>query len=87
MNWNSITFLFKKGEKPKQVPNLSIPEEGRKVRITWLSSCRNVPSGTPNPYIGMEGIVTDLKQDGSFHLFCGNCWLVGLDEYEFEYID
>ena len=78
---NSVLFLFRKGKKP-----LRIPEKGRKVRITWLPSCRN-GEGTPNPYIGMEGTVTDLKQDGSFHLFTGDSWLCGVNEYKFEYID
>jgi len=81
MKWDRFLFLFRKVKQP-----LIIPEEGRKVRITWLPSCIN-GKGDPNPYIGMEGIVTDLKPDGTFHLDCGNCWLVGLDEYKFEYID
>lgn len=64
-----------------------IPEEGRLIRITWLSSCRNVPKGTPNPYIGMIGRVINLKPCGSFDLKCESCWLVGVDEYKFEYLD
>lgn len=75
-------FLFKKGKKP-----FSIPEEGRKVKITWLPSCRNVPNGTPNPYVGMEGTVSDLKPDGSFMLCgLGHSLVVG-NEYQFKYID
>jgi hypothetical protein len=63
-----------------------VPIEGRRIKITWLPSCIN-GRGYPNPYIGMEGTVTDLKQDGTFHLFCDNCWLVGINECKFEYTD
>jgi hypothetical protein len=69
-------------DKPKYV----VPEDGRRIKITWLPSCIN-GEGTPNPYIGMEGVVSDLKTDGSFHLFCGDSWLVGIDKCKFEYTD
>jgi len=51
-------------------------KEGDNIRITWLPSCRN-GQGTRNPYIGMSGIVTDLR-DGMFDLFTGDSWLVGV---------
>ena len=64
-----------------------IPEEGRRIRLTWLKHCRNVSSDVPNPYIGMIGYVRNLKTDGSFDLQCENCWLIVINEYKFEYLD
>lgn len=63
------------------------PEEGRKIRITWLPHCINVPINHPNPYIGMVGYVRELKPDGSFFLQCENSWLVVFGKYNFEYLD
>ncbi len=88
MSWdklfaNRVLFLFKKGEEP-----LCLPQEGRRIRITWLPSCRNVSTGTPNPYIGMEGIVEDLKDDGTFNLVgISAVLIITRPEYKFEYID
>lgn len=64
-----------------------IPEEGRRIRITWLPHCINVPSNNPNPYIGMEGYVRELKPDGSFHLQCETSWLIVFGKYKFKYLD
>lgn len=64
-----------------------IPEEGRRIRITWLPHCINVPSNVPNPYIGMEGYVRELKPDGSFHLQCETSWLIVFGKYKFEYLN
>lgn len=66
---------------------MQIPEEGRRIRITWLPHCINVPSNVPNPYIGMEGYVRELKPDGSFHLQCETSWLIVFGKYKFEYLD
>lgn len=53
-------------------------QNGDEIKITDLPSCRNVPRGTPNPYIGMSGEVRDF--DGKrFNLFTGNSWLVGIE--------
>ncbi len=54
----------------------SFPKNGDTIRITWLPSCRNAPRRTPNPYIGMEGIVEELTINGDFTLNCGTCYLV-----------
>ena len=51
-------------------------KEGDRIKITYLPPCIN-GGGSKNPYIGMEGIVVDLK-DGYFHLFTGNSWLCGV---------
>jgi len=51
----------------------SMPKNGDKIKITWLPSCRNVPKGTQNPYIGMEGIVEGLNIDGYLVLNFGSC--------------
>jgi len=51
-------------------------KNGDNIIITWLPSCRNAP-GTRNPYIGMKGIVTDLR-DGVFDFWTGTSWLVGV---------
>jgi hypothetical protein len=51
-------------------------KEGDRIRITYLKPCIN-GGGAKNPYIGMEGVVVDLK-DGCFHLFTGHAWLVGI---------
>ena len=51
-------------------------KEGDRIKITYLKPCIN-GGGGKNPYIGMEGIVVDLK-DGYFHLFTGNSWLCGV---------
>ena len=67
--------------------NLPIPEEGRRIRITWLPHCINVPSNVSNPYIGMEGYVRELKPDGSFHLQCETSWLIVFGKYKFKYLD
>lgn len=64
-----------------------IPEEGRRIRITWLPHCINVPSNVPNPYIGMDGYVRELKPDGSFNLQCDTSWLIVFGKYEFIYLD
>lgn len=54
-------------------------KNGDRIRITWLPPCKNVTRNTPNPYIGMEGIVVDLnKEEGYFHLFTGQSWLCGI---------
>ena len=47
-------------------------KEGDKVKIAWLPSARNVPSGTPNAYIGMEGVVEGLRETGEFFLSLSN---------------
>lgn len=64
-----------------------VPEEGRRIRITWLKHCRNVPAYVPNPYIGMSGIAKNVQKDGSFDLDCGTSWLLVGREYKFEYLD
>jgi len=51
-------------------------KEGDRIKITYLKPCINGCYGK-NPYIGMEGVVTDLR-DGYFDLFTGNAWLVGI---------
>lgn len=56
---------------------LSSLKNGDRIKITWLPSCINVPCGTPNPYIGMEGTVTDFNGQ-NFDLFTGSSWLVGI---------
>lgn len=63
----------------------SMPKNGDKIKITWLPSCKNVPNGTPNPYVGMEGIVEELNIDGDFFLNCGTCQLV-VSGAKFNYI-
>ena len=51
-------------------------KEGIRIKITYLPPCIN-GRGTPNPYIGMEGRVHDLR-DGLFDLDTGKSWLVGV---------
>lgn len=63
----------------------SLPNNGDKIKLTWLPSCINVPKGTPNPYIGMTGIVTDMNEDGKFSLMCETCWLTNIGP-NFNYI-
>lgn len=52
-------------------------KNGINIVITYLPSCRNVPNGYENPYIGMYGKVVDFDGD-SFDLFTGSSWLVGI---------
>lgn len=78
-----IFFMVAQAEKDENI----IPEEGRRIRITWLPHCINVPSNNPNPYIGMEGYVRELKPDGSFHLQCETSWLIVFGKYKFKYLD
>ena len=93
--WCSIQFMILiivatkeiDAKLSEQLPKNPIPEEGRRVRMTWIKHARNVPSYVPNAYIGMEGIVTNVKPDGSFDLHCDNSWLIVGTEYAFEYID
>lgn len=63
------------------------PIEGRRIKITWLPSCRNVPNGVPNPYIGMEGIVENLKHDGTFDLVDTGVLILLDNKYEYIYLD
>jgi hypothetical protein len=55
-----------------------ILKNGDKIRIVYLPSCINVPKFTPNPYIGMEGIVQDID-DESFTLFTGTSYLANIN--------
>jgi hypothetical protein len=52
-------------------------KEGERIRIINLPHCINVNKYVKNPYIGMEGIVTNLK-DGYFDLKTESSWLVGI---------
>ena len=52
-------------------------KNGDCITITQLPSCRNTPRNTPNPYIGMRGIIHDLR-DGIFNLYTGSSWLCGI---------
>lgn len=55
-------------------------QNGDRILITWFPDNRS----ERNAYIGMEGIVTNLKNDGCFELNCGNCWLiVGDNKYRY----
>ena len=49
-------------------------KNGDHITITYLPPCRN-GQGTPNPYIGMSGIVSGLNKE-SFSLFTGTSWLI-----------
>ena len=66
-----------KHHDPKEEEQIFDLCNGDKIKITGLPSCRNVPKGTLNPYVGMEGTVRFLDHD-SFDLFTGTCWLVGI---------
>lgn len=57
------------------IPLESPLKNGDKILITWLPSCRNVPNGTPNPYIGMSGTVQDSDHEG-FILNTGSSLLI-----------
>lgn len=48
---------------------------GDNITITWLPACVN-GRGTKNPYIGMSGLVEELKQNGEFVLNTGTSYLV-----------
>lgn len=63
-----------------------IPQEGRLIKITWLPSCINVPKGTPNPYIGMEGEVIDLRENGDFTLKTETSYLVVTRKFGYRYV-
>lgn len=63
-----------------------IPQEGRLIKITWLPSCINVPKGTPNPYIGMEGEVIDLKDNGDFTLKTETSYLIITRKFGYRYV-
>ena len=82
-----IYFSWKVIKDFKTIMDLPIvPMEGYKIKMTWFPHCRNVPSYVPNPYIGMEGIATDVKTDGSFILKGETNSLVVTGKYKFEYI-
>ena len=59
---------------PKPKPQL---KNGDKIKITYLTPCRN-GQGTPNPYIGMSGVVHDLTET-DFSLLTETSWLVFID--------
>lgn len=54
---------------------------GDRIKITWLPDI----CGEISAYIGYEGIVYDLDKSGSFNLFSGSSWLVGLDVAQVRY--
>ena len=63
-----------------------LPNDDDKIRIRWLSPCRN-GKGTMNPYIGMEGVVNYIdKLEGSFSLICKTCSLIVSGD-KFNYIN
>jgi len=60
------------------------PLEGQRIKITYLSPCRNAPN-CENPYIGMEGVV-HYEADGKFSIKTDNSWLVNIDKCKYETI-
>lgn len=55
-----------------------LPENGTKIKLTWLPNPINHPSET-SAYIGMQGTVEDMdKTEGSFVLRCETCLLICL---------
>ena len=58
-------------------------KNGDKIKITWLPSCKNAPY-SKNAYIGMQGVVEDLKEDKSFTLRTETAVLIVGKKYKFE---
>lgn len=50
----------------------TLPKNNDYIIITWLPDNR----GETNAYIGMEGYVSEMKNDGSFILLCKSCVLI-----------
>lgn len=61
------------------------PSLGRKIRLTWLPKNNAWPY--KNTYIGSEGEVKAVHEDGSFDLWMGTAWLTVGTKYRYEYID
>ena len=79
--FNFIKGLFKKRNWVHE-----IPQEGKRIEITWLPFNNAYPE--PNCYIGSKGIVEDVQEDGSFVLRfnSGSSLIVGT-KYKFKYLD
>jgi len=55
----------------------SVLQNGDRIKITYLPPCRN-GNRSPNPYVGMEGVVCDF--DGKqFGLLTDTSWLIGVE--------
>lgn len=80
-----IAASYERYSNKQQTWIKSLPKNGDKIKLTWLPSCRNVPKGTPNPYIGMEGIVENMNIYGDFVLKCEGCSLI-CNSSDFRYI-
>jgi hypothetical protein len=60
-----------------------IPREGKRIKITWLPDNRLAK----NCYIGSEGVVEKINEDGSFHLNMGKSHLIVTNSrYKFVYL-
>ena len=62
-------------------------QNGDEIELTHLSPCKN-GEGTPNPYIGMSGVVHDLGDDKVFSIYTGSSWLcnISLKKCKFKYL-
>ncbi len=78
IQWTAANY---KNLGPRELKN------GDYIRMTYMPPCRN-GHGSPNPYIGMEGVVHDLD-NGKFSILTkGGAWLCCLDlkTDKFEYL-
>lgn len=57
----------------------SLPKNGDKIKIVWFPDNR----GVTNAYIGMSGIVENMKIDGNFCLNCGDCKLICSGDFDY----
>jgi hypothetical protein len=57
-------------------------KNGEKIKITWLPYNNGYPN--KNVYIGSEGVVEDLHEDGSFCLRMETAILVVYGKYKFK---
>lgn len=76
-------FLVKCKEGNIMVTNKQ-PKIGSYVKITWLPSCINAPDKI-NPYIGMQGEVDYLYDNGGFCINTGSAILC-IIEKKYKYI-
>jgi hypothetical protein len=86
-----IWFRYrKKRPQLRKVVSRKFPKNGDFIRLTWLPDPKNGWPGEPTPkncYIGSEGIVEDMKEDGSFTLRMEGAILIVHNKYEWVLVE
>jgi hypothetical protein len=76
-------YLYYKEFKKRIRIKIDNLKDGDVIKITYLSPCIN-GQGSPNPYIGMQGVVYDFNGK-EFSIQTVSSWLVNIDIRTCEY--